>query len=200
MPHAAQQPAEAQEIQAVTLAFTQVSCDDSKATTETVPDISEDMSPHSHDTASSVCNLSSLDTVFLMLHRLFQEPWTMLYEEALHEYMEDMPCSIIGALKLVTTWHQIHEELLAEICTMEQAEGNHLQMSNPRVLASLYHTCPTLHLCIILNCFLQTFNLALGPAADTVAAWRLAHPIVWSDSHPQGTPPHGSYPKPNPLT
>jgi len=136
--------------------------------TETVLDICEDMSPRSHDTASSVHNLSSLDTVFLMLRRLFQEPWTMLYEEALHEYMEDTPCSIIGALELVTTWHQIHEELLTEIRTTEQAEGDRLQISNPRVLASLHHTCPTLCLCIILDRYVQTFNLALGPAADTV--------------------------------
>jgi len=129
------------------------------------------MLPPTHDTASSVCNLSSLDTDFSMLHRLFQEPWTKLYclyEEALHEYMEDMPCLIIGALELVTTWHQINEELLADIRMTEQAEGDCLQTSNPCVLASLHHTCPTSCLCIILDRYVQTFNLALGPAADTV--------------------------------
>jgi len=151
MPSVAQQPEEAQEIQAVTLAFTQASCDNSQKDTETAPDVSNDSSPHSHDTASSVRDHSAMDSIFTMLNSLFQEPWTMLYEEALHEYMEDMPCSILGALELVTTWHQIHLGLLTMICTLEHTAGDCLQTSNPHVLAFLHCACPASHLCIILN-------------------------------------------------
>jgi len=79
----AQLPMDAPEIQEVTLAFTQASCDNSQATIETVPAISENTLPCSHDTASSVRDLSAMDSVFAMIHSLFEEPWTMLYEDAL---------------------------------------------------------------------------------------------------------------------
>jgi len=181
LPPVAQLPAEAREIQEVTLAFMQTSCNDSQATTETAPDISENLSPHSHDMASSVWDLSSMDSLFLMLHNLFPEPWTTLYEEALHEYMEDTPCSILGALELVTTWHQLHEDLLEEICTEDQPAEGRLQTSNPRVLASFHRTCPSLRLCNVFDRYVQTFDLAFQPAADLVAAWRQAHSIAWRD-------------------
>jgi len=132
---------------------------------------------------------SAMDSIFTMLNCLFQDPWTTLYEEALHEYMEDTTCSILGTLELVTTWHQIHLGLLAMIHTLEQAAGDCLQTSNPQVLASLHRAYPTLHLSIILDHYIQTFNLAMDPAAETVAAWSSAHPIAWSDSHLQGTCP-----------
>jgi len=123
-----------------------------------------------------------MDSVFSMLHNLFPEPWTTLYEETLHEYMENTPCSILGALELVTTWHQLHVGVLDELRTEEQPAEDYLQTSNPRVLASLHRTCPTLRLCAVLDRYIQTFDLAFQPAADLVAAWRQAHPIAWQDA------------------